>query len=61
MDYTKFIELGALACIAFMMIAKDSKRDNFIENLMDKMSAALDRNTAAISDLRDEFRKGKVK
>lgn len=61
MDWNSLIQLGALGVVAVLMILKDSKRDSFIENLMHKMSEALDRNTTAISDLRDEIRKGAKK
>lgn len=61
MDWNSLIQLGALGVVAVLMILKDSKRDSFIENLMHKMSEALDRNTNAISDLRDEIRKGAKK
>ena len=61
MDWNSLIQLGALGVVAVLMILKDSKRDTFIENLMHKMSEALDRNTNAISDLRDEIRKGAKK
>ena len=61
MDWNSLIQLGALGVVAVLMILKDSKRDSFIENIMHKMSEALDRNTNAISDLRDEIRKGAKK
>lgn len=61
MDWNALVQLGALGVVCVLMILKDSKRDNFIEQLMHKMSESLDRNTEAISDLRDEFRKGKAK
>lgn len=59
MDWNALCQLGALGVVAVLMIVKDSKRDGFMQQMLTKMSDSLDRNTAAITDLRDEIRKGK--
>lgn len=59
MDWNTLCQLGALGVVAVLMIVKDSKRDEFMQQMLTKMSDSLDRNTAAITDLRDEIRKGK--
>lgn len=59
MDWNALCQLGALGVVAVLMIIKDSKRDGFMQQMIAKMSDSLDRNTAAITDLRDEIRKGK--
>lgn len=59
MDWNALCQLGALGVVAVLMIIKDSKRDSFMQQMIAKMSDSLDRNTAAITDLRDEIRKGK--
>lgn len=59
MDWNALCQLGALGVVAVLMIVKDSKRDGFMQQMLSKMSDSLDRNTAAITDLRDEIRKGK--
>lgn len=59
MDWNALCQLGALGVVAVLMIIKDSKRDSFMQQMLAKMSDSLDRNTAAITDLRDEIRKGK--
>lgn len=59
MDWNALCQLGALGVVAVLMIIKDSKRDGFMQQMLAKMSDSLDRNTAAITDLRDEIRKGK--
>lgn len=58
MDWNALCQLGALGVVAVLMIVKDSKRDGFMQQMLTKMSDSLDRNTAAITDLRDEIRKG---
>ena len=59
MDWNALCQLGALGVVAVLMIVKDSKRDGFMQQMLSKMSDSLDHNTAAITDLRDEIRKGK--
>jgi hypothetical protein len=59
MDWNALCQLGALGVVAVLMIIKDSKRDSFMQQMLAKMSDSLDHNTAAITDLRDEIRKGK--
>lgn len=59
MDWNALCQLGALGVVAVLMIIKDSKRDSFMQQMLAKMSDSLDRNTAAITDLRNEIRKGK--
>lgn len=59
MDWNALCQLGALGVVAVLMIVKDSKRDGFMQQMITKMSESLDRNTSAITDLRDEIRKGK--
>lgn len=59
MDWNALCQLGALGVVAVLMIVKDSKRDDFMQQMITKMSESLDRNTSAISDLRDEIKKGK--
>ena len=59
MDWNTLCQLGALGVVAVLMIIKDSKRDGFMQQMISKMNESLDRNTSAITDLRDEIRKGK--
>ena len=61
MDWSALVQLGGLGVVAVLMIIKDTKRDTFLQNLMQKMNESLDRNTQAISDLRQEIGKGNKK
>lgn len=61
MDWNALVQLGGLGVVAVLMIIKDTKRDTFLQNLMQKMNESLDRNTQAISDLRQEIGKGNKK
>lgn len=61
MDWNALVQLGGLGVVAVLMIIKDTKRDTFLQNLMQKMNESLDRNTLAISDLRQEIGKGNKK
>lgn len=57
MDWNALVQLGGLGVVAVLMIIKDTKRDTFLQTLMQKMNESLDRNTQAISDLRQEIGK----
>lgn len=61
MDFGELLQLGGLAVLAVMLVMKDSKRDEFMQNLLTKMGETIEHNTSALIDLREEIRKGNKK
>ena len=59
MNWDSLIQLGALGVLAVLLVVKDGKRDEFVQNLFTELKRTVDANTTAISDLREEIRKGK--
>lgn len=57
MDWDSIVQLGALAVVAVLMIAKDAKRDEFLQQYMKEMKETVDRNTASFDKLRESFDK----
>ena len=57
MDWNALVQLGGLAVVAVLMIAKDAKRDEFLQQYMKEMKETVDRNTAGFDKLRESFDK----
>ena len=61
MELGEIVQLGALGCIAVMMIAKDSKRDDFLQKYLDRLCETIDKNTAAFIELKQSIEGGRKK
>lgn len=59
MQLSDILQLGALGAIAFMLIVKDSKRDDFIQHLFTELKKTVDANTEAIKNLETSLKGGK--
>ena len=57
MDWNALVQLGGLAAVAVLMIAKDAKRDEFLQQYMKEMKETVDRNTEGFDKLRESFDK----
>lgn len=53
MDWSALVQLGGLAVVAVLMIIKDSKRDEFLQQYMQQMQETINKNTVAFERLRD--------
>lgn len=61
MNWDSLIQLGALGVLAVLLVIKDGKRDEFVQNLFTELKRTVDGNTTALNELRDELRKGNKK
>lgn len=61
MEVNDILQLGALGVLALLLVMKDSKRDEFLQNLFHELKKALDSNTAAINSMMKKFEGGNKK
>lgn len=60
MDWNALMQLGAVGVLAVLLVIKDGKRDEFMQRLLERMQTSLDKNTDAISALKESLeRNGK--
>lgn len=55
MDWNALVQLGAVGVLAVLLVIKDGKRDEFMQRLLERMQASLDKNTEAITALKSSI------